>query len=320
MGLELSIVVPVYRSQSTLRELYRRIKTAMDLARIPFEIIFVEDGGGDDSWNIIKSISVEDSRIFGIKLGRNYGQHNALLCGIRAAQGRVIVTLDDDLQNPPEEIPKLLDQLNRGCDVVYGYPEVQTHGFLRNSASRITKLALGNMMGVEVASKTSAFRAFRGYIKESFVDYRSPAVNIEVLLTWGTTRFGHVVVKHDPRIAGESGYSLKKLMAHAINMATGFSTLPLRIASILGILFSLVGVVILIYVLFRYLAVDSPVPGFSFIASIVTIFAGAQLFCLGVIGEYLARMYSRAMEKPAYSVVERVGDGVEVDSSLRSVN
>jgi undecaprenyl-phosphate 4-deoxy-4-formamido-L-arabinose transferase len=265
-----------------------------------FEILFIEDCGGDNTWDLISELAANDSRVHGIKLARNYGQHNALLCGIRAARGEVIVTIDDDLQNPPEEIYKLLEKLDQGFDVVYGSPARETHGLLRDAASKITKIALQSSMGVESASKVSAFRAFRTHLRNAFASYQSPAVNIEVLLTWGTTRFSSVVVRQDERTQGESGYSLKKLITHAINMMTGFSTLPLQIASVLGLMFGVIGILILIYVVARYMLYGSAVPGFSFLASIIAIFSGVQLFALGVIGEYLARMHFRSMERPPY--------------------
>jgi len=265
-----------------------------------FEILFIEDCGGDNTWDLISELAANDSRVHGIKLARNYGQHNALLCGIRAARGEVIVTIDDDLQNPPEEIYKLLEKLDQGFDVVYGSPARETHGLLRDAASKITKIALQSSMGVESASKVSAFRAFRKHLRNAFASYQSPAVNIEVLLTWGTTRFSSVVVRQDERTQGESGYSLKKLITHAINMMTGFSTLPLQIASVLGLMFGVIGILILIYVVARYMLYGSAVPGFSFLASIIAIFSGVQLFALGVIGEYLARMHFRSMERPPY--------------------
>lgn len=303
MRHKLSVVIPVYRSESTLPVLYRRIVAVLDEQYPDFEIVFVEDCGGDDSWTIITELSRQDVRVRGIQLSRNFGQHNALLCGIRAAQGQVIVTLDDDLQNPPEEIPKLLVKLAEGYDVVYGYPKTQTHGAFRNMASRITKMALKNIMGAEAANRASAFRAFKSHLRDSFSSYRSPTVNIEVLLTWGTTRFGSIDVRQDTRADGASGYTFKKLVNHAINMATGFSTLPLRFASMLGLVFSLIGVVIFIYIVVRYLMADAVVPGFSFLASIIAIFSGAQLLCLGIIGEYLARMHFRSMERPPYTVL-----------------
>ena len=298
--MKISVVVPCYRSAENLPELYRRVTSVLEALVQEFELLFVEDCGGDHTWTMIQELATSDLRVRGIKLARNYGQHNALLCGIREATGDVIVTLDDDLQNPPEEIHKLIDKLEQGFDVVYGSPAKETHGILRDIASKITKIALQSSMGIESASKVSAFRAFRTELREAFENYRSPTVNIEVLLTWGTTKFSSVTVRQDVRIRGESGYTLKKLITHAINMMTGFSTLPLQIASVLGLIFGFVGFLILIYVVGRYMLYGSAVPGFSFIASIVAIFSGVQLFALGVIGEYLARMHFRSMERPPY--------------------
>ncbi len=303
----ISVVVPVYRAESSLRELHARLVEVMQQESTGFEIIFVEDCGGDGSWQVIQALAAEDCRVRGLRMSRNYGQHNALLCGIRAAANEVVVTLDDDLQNPPEEIPKLVAKLAEGYDMVYGTPEREQHGLLRDLASRITKLALQSAMGAETARKISAFRAFRTELRQAFHDYRSPTVNLDVLLTWGTTRFGSVTVKHASREAGASGYTVRKLITHAINMMTGFSTLPLQIASLMGFVFSLFGFVVLAYVLVRTLMFGSSVPGFPFLASIIAIFAGAQLFALGIIGEYLARMHFRSMDRPPYLIREQAG-------------
>ena len=177
---------------------------------------------------------------------------------------------------------------------------------LRNMASRITKLALQSAMGVESASKVSAFRAFRASLREAFSSYRSPSVNIDVLLTWGTSRFASVDVRQDDRHSGDSGYSLRKLVAHAINMMTGFSVLPLQIASLVGVLFGLTGFAILAYVVARFLLYGSSVPGFTFLASLIAIFSGVQLLAIGVFGEYLARMHFRSMDRPPYAEAERI--------------
>ena len=190
------------------------------------EILFVEDCGGDHSWDVIKRLSLVDQRVRGLRMSRNYGQHNALLCGIRAARGDVIVTMDDDLQHPPEELPKLLAKLDEGFDVVYGPPQQEQHGLLRDLASQITKLALAEAMGAANARQVSALRVFRTELREAFAGYRSPTVNIDVLLTWASTRFAAVPVGHEPRKFGESGYTAGKLIRHALNMMTGFSTRP----------------------------------------------------------------------------------------------
>ncbi len=307
----ISVVVPVYRSADTLHELVRRLgDTIRDLGE-PYEIILVEDCSPDGSWSVISDVAAQDQRVRGIQLSRNYGQHNALLCGIRAARFDRIVTLDDDLQNPPEEIPTLLARLQDGTDVVYGTPIAEQHGLMRDMASKITKLALQEAMGAEVARNVSSFRVLRTRLRDAFPAYRGPYVSVDVLLTWGTTRFAHIPVRHEPRLAGSSGYTLRKLVAHGLNMATGFSTLPLQLASFVGFVFTAFGFVILGVVIVNYIA-NGPnnVPGFAFIASMIAIFSGAQLFALGIIGEYLARMHFRAMDRPTYLVRDRT-DGEE---------
>jgi glycosyltransferase involved in cell wall biosynthesis len=303
----LSIVCPVYCSATLLGDLYRRLSANLLMIGEEYEIILVEDCSWDNSWKIIEELVRDDPRVRGIRLLRNYGQHNALLCGIRAARGETIVTLDDDLQNPPEEIPKLLSKLAEGYDVVYGKPEVQTHGFLRNQASRITKLALQSIMGAETAGKVSAFRAFRTQLRDAFYEFRGPSVNIDVLLTWGASRFVAVHVRQEKRADGESGYTLFQLISHAVNMMTGFSILPLQLASIAGFFFSIVGFLMLLFVIGRYLTEGSAVQGFAFLASIISKLSGVQLFALGIFGEYLARMHFRSMERPTYCIKEQIG-------------
>jgi undecaprenyl-phosphate 4-deoxy-4-formamido-L-arabinose transferase len=270
-----------------------------------FEMIFVEDCGGDDSWAVIEQLALSDERVRGFRMSRNYGQHNAILCGIREARGEIIVTLDDDLQHPPEVIPKLLVKLSEGFDVIYGPPEREQHGLLRDLASQITKLVLESSMGTANARQVSALRVFRTQLRNAFSDYRSPTVNIDVLLTWATNNFSALRVQHNPRKYGESGYTTRKLLSHAVNMMTGFTTWPLQLASLIGFTFSTLGLFILGYVLIGWMLQGSAVPGFAFLASVIAIFSGAQLMALGIIGEYLARMHMRTMERPTYVVAKQ---------------
>lgn len=300
--VDLSIVIPVYRGEPYLHELYSRLKISLERISEDFEIVLVEDCGGDRSWEIILELAQRDPRVKGIQLNRNFGQHNALLCGIRAAQGEVIVTMDDDLQHPPEDIPQLLNKMGEGYDVVYGTPETEQHGFWRNVASRVTKLALQSAMGANIARQVCAFRAFHSHLRNAFSDYRSPFVSIDVLLTWGTTRFAAFPVKHEQRRIGTSNYTFRKLVVHALNMMTGFSIVPLQFASWIGFVFTFFGLGVLIYVMGRYIVLGYSVPGFPFLACVIAIFSGAQLFALGIIGEYLARMHFRTMEKPPYVI------------------
>src|SRR5438874_1902914 len=196
----------------------------------------------------------------------------------------------------------MLRKLEEGYDVVYGAPERERHGLLRDLASLITKMVLQGAMGAATARKVSAFRAFRTRLRQAFADYRSPYVSIDVLLTWGTTRFGAVTVRHDAREIGRSNYTVGKLIIHALNMVTGFSVLPLQLAGLLGFFFALFGVAVLIYVVGRYFISGGSVAGFPFLASIIAIFSGAQMLAMGILGEYLARMHLRSMERPVYTV------------------
>ena len=298
----ISIIVPVYNSQQTLVALHKRLNSVFTKLAGEFEIIFVNDGSVDNSWEEIKILEEKNPSVIGVNLMKNFGQHNALLCGIRKAKYELIATLDDDLQNPPEELPKLIEKLNEGYDVVYGKPKKEKHGLFRDLSSIITKLALKTTMGVENAKNVSAFRVFRTQLREAFKQYSGSFISIDVLLTWGTNRFTAVPVKNDNRLFGRSNYTFSKLFVHALNMITGFSVLPLQIASMLGFIFAFFGLSILIYVVVQYLLVGTPVQGFPFLASIISVFSGVQLLAIGIIGEYLARMYFRAMDKPQYLI------------------
>jgi len=302
----LSIIIPVYNSEKILPQLVSQLARILPTLNSLYEIILVNDGSRDRSWEVICHLAQKYDRVQGINLMRNYGQHNALLCGIRAATYEVIVTMDDDLQNPPEEIPRLLEKLAEGYDVVYGSPQKEQHGFWRDTASQITKLALAKVMDIEVARNVSAFRAFRTRLRDAFAKYQSSFLSIDVLLTWGTTRFAAIPVRHESRNEGVSNYNFRKLVMHALNMMTGFSTLPLRIASLIGFTFTFFGIGVLGYVVGRYLWLGDVVPGFPFLASIISIFSGAQLFAFGILGEYLARMHFRMMEKPTYVIMNHI--------------
>jgi len=301
-----SIVVPVYNSADTLSPLVAGFSAAMDSTGRPYEVILVDDGSTDASWETIVALSRADPRIRGLSLMRNYGQHNALLAGIRAARQPVTVTLDADLQHPPEAIPDLIEELDRGHDVVYGTPLHPQHGWWRNLITHQVRLALRSAMGIEIANYVSAFRAFRTELRDGFAGFSGPYVVVDVLLSWSTTRFGVVKITHAARREGRSSYSFRKLVVLTLTIVTAFSTRPLRIASLVGFTFTLLGFALLLFVVGRYVIEGESVPGFPFLASVIALFSGAQLFTLGLIGEYLARMHTRVMEQPSYAVRSEV--------------
>lgn len=303
LNLGVSVVVPVFNSACTLHKLVGEIELQLNSIHCDFEVILVNDGSMDLTSSVLNEIVMSKDFVTVLELSRNYGQHNALLCGIRQARKPVIVTLDDDLQNPPSEIWKLLLKLKDGYDVVYGVPQKESHGLMRDLASLTTKLVLQKTMGADIATSISTFRAFRTDLRDAFAEYKSPFVCIDILLTWATSRFGAVKVQHSARTSGASNYTLGKLITHATNLVTGFSVIPLQFASMSGFVLLCIGLGGALYVVLNYLLNGGKnVPGFAFLACAILIFSAAQLLALGIIGEYLARMYTRTMGKPVYMV------------------
>jgi len=226
---------------------------------------------------VIVSLAQKYPGVRGINLMRNYGQHNATLCGIRAAQYEVVITMDDDLQHPPEEIHFLTEKLEEGYDVVYGVPKKLPHSWWRNIGSVLTKLIVAATIGIKTVLDVSAFRAFRTDLRRAFDGYDKPDVMIDVLLSWGTTRFAILPVGEQPRASGKSNYTLGRLLRMSLLYLTNFSTKPLRFSNIIGFFFTLLGFIGFIYVIVIYFAAGS-VPSFPFLASAIMVFSGVQLF------------------------------------------
>jgi len=271
-----------------------------------YELVLVNDGSPDESWQVIERLAARHAWIRGVDLMRNYGQHNATLCGVREARYEVIVVMDDDLQNPPKEIPKLLSKLQEGYDVVYGVARKRQQVWWKSMASAIVKRSIAYMMGMRTVRDISAFKAFRSDLRKAFEDFHNPDVLVDVLLSWGASRFASVPVDESPRTVGKSNYNFLKLVKVSLLVLTSYTIFPLRFASILGFAFTLFGLGVLSYVLITYFVAGS-IPGFPFLASTVAIFSGVQLFALGIIGEYLARVFERTEGKKAY-VISRKTD------------
>jgi len=300
--IDYSFVIPVFNSDKSLLELYNRIKAEFQDSN--FEIIFVEDHGIDQSWNLICEISKNDSRVKGYKLAKNFGQHNALLCGVRNAAGEFTITLDDDLQHPPECIHLLLSKLNEGYDLVYGPPKSEKHGVFRDIASKAYKTILKNSMDGISVQKMSALRVFKTELRKSFKKYDAASVYLDLLLSWSTSNITYLEVSHEKRKYGNSGYTMSKLIMHALNLSISFSTKPLKIATSLGFLMAIFGALILMYILLQWSLYGSSVPGFFFLASIIAIFSGAQLIAIGIIGEYISRIFRKILGEPPFIIKE----------------
>ena len=301
-----SIVVPTFNSPSSLRPLCDEIENYVGPLFDKYEIIFVDDGNTDGTWSEIKDLHNSRSCVSGIRLLRNYGQHNALLAGLKMAKFPLILTLDDDLQNPPQEVEKMVRALTDEVDLVYGFPTRATHSRVRDFISSAAKKIMSKLLGPDIFPKSSAFRLFRSDLLQAGDKINDPYLSIDVMLSWATSRIESVQVDFAERYEGSSGYNFRKLVHHALNMVTGYSTRPLRLFGAFGILFSLSGFCLFLYVLIASSLGKIEVPGFSLLACSIEIFSGVQLLGIGVIGEYLARLHYRSMGKPIYLAREEV--------------
>ncbi|WP_311922352.1 glycosyltransferase [Microbispora sp. H10836] len=307
-SMSVSVVIPCYRSARTLPSLVARLMPVLRRLSPPHEVILVVDGSPDDTWLTASRLAGEVDGVRALHLSRNYGQHNALVAGIREARFDVVVTMDDDLQHPPEQIPVLLDALERErLDLVYGVPYQEEHGFLRSFASRSVKAGMAATLGVGAARAISAFRAFRTPLRDAFEGLTGPHASVDVALSWATTRVGSASVHMDERGHGRSNYTPRLLVRHTLNMLVGYSAAPLRAASYLGFLVGIVGLALGGAVLWRFLTGGITVAGFTTLASMVALFSAAQLISIGVLGEYIGRIHGGGMGRPTYVIRERAG-------------
>lgn len=300
--LDLSIVVPVYNAAGTLDSLLERLTKTLDTITQSYEVILVDDGSRDDSWSVIQSLRMNyGDHLVAVQLMRNYGQHNTLMCGLGIARGEYVVTMDDDLQNPPEEIPKLLAHIKQhGLDLVYGCPSNRNHAAWRNLGSSIVWHFYRTVFRNPVTP--TPFRVMSHQLAHSVMFYDLNFTYLDGLLAWCTSRIAGVEVEHHARARGNSGYSLGKLLGLALNLYTNFSLIPLQIVGGLGFVTAASGFLVGIYYLFQFLASNIAVPGFASTIIAILILGGAQLLALGVIGEYLGRLHLNVNRKPQYVI------------------
>ncbi|MBI5609760.1 MAG: glycosyltransferase family 2 protein [Deltaproteobacteria bacterium] len=300
---EVSVVVPVYGGEATVAELAQGLAAA--LRDRDWELLFVCDRPRDGSWAQVQKLAAENPRVRALLFRRNYGQHPALLCGIRLARGRTVVTMDEDLQHNPADVPALVAVAEQEQALVYGVSAELHHGGFRNLSSRLLKRFLASYLGVDFGRNMSAFRAFPSQAREAFADYRSAMVAIDVLLSWAALPVRALPCAHAPRRAGASGYTFAKLMKLMGDVVLGFSVAPLRLATWAGLAAMLGAFALAAVVGLNWLLHGSAVPGFAFLGLAVTLLGGVQLLALGLLGEYLGRLYGSALGRPQYLVAER---------------
>jgi len=304
--LDLSIIIPVYNSREGLVELQRRITKALDNddQMLSYEVILIDDHSRDGSFEVMKMLNQKDGRFKIIRLMRNYGQHNAIMCGFNHATGNYVVTMDDDLQNPPEEIPNLIQEIRKGYDAVIGKPVEKKHAAYRNLGSFIIGKCFETIFNKPKDLKMSSFRILCRPLIDSIISSKGPNPMIDALLLSNTTNVVNINVQHDERKYGASNYSLKKSYKLALNLLVNYSTIPLQFISINGFVFAIIGLLIALYVIVAKLSGWIQEVGWASTIALISIFSGLILISFGVVGEYLIRIIGEASHFRQYAVKE----------------
>jgi polyisoprenyl-phosphate glycosyltransferase len=302
-GVELSVVIPVYRSQKTLPALVNRLVHVLKELGEKYEIILVEDCGGDNSWAVIESLQREDLPIYGFRLSRNFGQHAATLCGIAQSKGDWIVTIDDDLEHEPEHIPLLIDKARENHDIVYGVFPYRTHTSWRNITSNVIRKLLKFAIPT-LNREYSSFRVIRGDLARQLTRFDSAFPFVDGYLSWITNNYATVSLVHGDRDSGKSNYTFAKLVIHTANIFVTFSDLPLRIASWVGFGAATAGIIWLLWIVILRIMHGITVSGFASVMAAILCFSGIQLLILGILGQYIARINFKTTRKPLFVIAE----------------
>ena len=306
--IQISVVIPVYNEQENLSELYRRLKTVLEEnLQVTYEIIFVDDGSKDNSWTIIEDLHDHNKAVKGIKFSRNFGHHIAITAGIDHTHGNFVVLMDGDLQDPPEEIPKLYEKSKEGYDVVCAIRKTRKDTVLKKLASKCFHGLFKILANVEIDPNTGIFRLMSRQAVDAFNKCREKSRFIAGLMSW--TGFSHVGVEtmRDARYAGKTKYSFYKSMILALNSITAFSYFPLRIATYIGSMVALLSFLVGNLMLIKKIFFGIPIMGYASLMVAITFIGGVQLLMIGIMGEYIGRIYTECQDRPLYILGKKLG-------------
>ena len=304
---KISFVIPCYRSEHTLPHVVSEIEEKMKtLSQYEYDIFLVNDCSPDNTFEVIRSLCEEHDNIRGIGFARNFGQHAALMAGLRHSDGDYVVCLDDDGQTPAGEVDKLLDKLEEGYDAVYAKYEHKQHSAFRNMGSRLNERMARIMLGKPKNLYVSSYFAVKRFVVEDMVRYENSYPYVIGLVLRATGNITNVTVNHREREEGVSGYDLKKLVGLWFNGFTAFSVKPLRIATVIGSLSAALGFLYGIYTIIKRLVNPAVPMGFSSTMSAIVFFGGMIMLMLGLIGEYIGRIYISMNNSPQYVIREKI--------------
>jgi undecaprenyl-phosphate 4-deoxy-4-formamido-L-arabinose transferase len=304
-GLSLALVVPVYNSGDGLMALYEKISAALLSSDYSWRLVLIDDCSADNSWEVIARLAHGNDNVSGIRLSRNLGQHRAIFVGLSEVEADIYVTMDDDLQHNPKDIPTLLAALNQTVNLVYGRFSDRKHPLWKRLGSAFNDRTSAFLIKKPRGLYLSPFRAFQRNVRDALVSYRGESIYIDGLLLQATGGIREVAVEHSPRQYGESAYGFRKSASLWLAMVLGFSLSPLRLASLLGVFFSFVGLLGAGYVVLSTLGSDTP-PGWASLLVAVTFLGGLQLLSLGIIGEYLGRVAVTVLNPNNHPIGDRL--------------
>lgn len=300
----LSVVIPVFNEQENLVELHARLAATLGRAGYSWEVIYVDDGSRDDSWPILEGVKKADEHVRLVRFNRNYGQHMAVFAGFERVRGQVVATLDADLQNPPEDVPKLVAKLEEGYDVVGGWRQFRQDSWLRKAPSRIVNIFTSKVVGVELKDYGCMLRAYRREIVDAMSACQETSSFIPALANTYASRVIEIPVGHAERQGGQSKYNLLGLLRLHFDLMTGFSVLPIQFVSVVGSLVALLGLAFGLFLFARRLIVGPEVEGVFTLFAILFVFVGLQILGVGLIGEYVGRIYREVRRRPRFVVRE----------------
>lgn len=303
--VEYSVVIPIYNSEQSLEELCLRIRQVFTELNESYEIILVEDSSSDNSWQVMKTLRGNNTDIKIIQLMRNFGQQNALMCGFHNVTGRYIITMDDDLQNPPEEIPKLIDEIKKGYDSVIGALNVKQDTITKKTASFLIRSINTRIFNKPKNLKLSSFRIMTRALTDEIKILKTPYPYITGMLLSITTNIGNVTVKHEKRRYGRSMYNFSKLIKLAFNLIINYTSLPLKILTTIGIIVSVSSFVMGMYFSLKKILIGIPVPGWTSLVVLLSFFNGLLLTILSIMSEYLVRIISEVSNKQQFVIREK---------------
>jgi len=305
--MQLSIVIPVYRSEAILPTLVQEIQGELDPNLDSFEVIFVNDCSPDKSWEVLTELSDRYPFVKAVDLSINVGQHNAIMAGLNQAQGEVIVMMDDDLQHHPKYILEFYRAIQAGADICYCKFAHNKHALWKVMGSRFNNLVSSFLLNKPKNLYLSSFKAITAFVKDEVIRYRGPYAYVDGLIWSASNRYKVIEITHHERLEGVGGYNLKRSISLWLKMSTSFSIAPLRLASAMGGIFAGFGVAYMIYALIQKIYYNLDAPGWTTLVILISVIGGVQLIMLGVIGEYLGRAYLKLNEKPQYVIRSILG-------------